>query len=89
MANDIKNFFDFKSHEISVQVGNREFIDTTGVGTVTKTALVKDRRETCVFRYLLYSPGLTYNALPVSKICSKDFRVLFDKEENDSRGSCK
>ena len=87
MTNDQSNFTAFVSQDCSVQVGNKQFLDTKGVGTVVAMAIVKKKKQAITFSDVLYVPNILYNLLSVSCTRQKGFRSVFDKESS-SHGLC-
>lgn len=88
ISNNRSFFRTFLEKKGSIQVGNHEFIESHGVGTVNIKTAVHGVLNNVVLHDVLYAPDIVHNLISVSKVRRKNFRVIVDNDEKDPhRGS--
>lgn len=88
MCNDASMFESLEEKTCQpVEVGEGHHVEVAGVGNVTGTAVVDGKKETVMFKSVLFVPTMMCNLLSVSKARRAGCRVTFDGNDKGS-GYC-
>lgn len=88
MCNDPAKFETLqKEPHHPVEVGERQLVHVSGIGTVRSTFVVDGRKQKFTMKSVLYVPTMICNLRSVSKARRAGFRVTFDGDE-ESTGYC-
>lgn len=86
MTNEISHFTKYTNRKSQVQVGNQEFMESEGYGTVDIWTVSDGKTQKVTLHDVVYAPNILYNLLSVSKARKNGCKLTIDDENEKNRG---
>ena len=86
MCSDRSLFQSFKNYKRSIQVGNSEFLEASGIGEVDIIARVQGRDTTITLKDVLFVPNILYNLVSASRCRKNGYKIVFENDKDGKTG---
>ena len=86
MCSDRSMFQSFKNYKRSIQVGNSEFIEASGIGEVDIIARVQGKDTTITLKEVLFVPNILYNLISSSRCRKNGYKIVFENNKDGKTG---